>query len=295
MLHIITLLGLAALLPASLSAGPLFDGHLHYNSTHAAHYSPQQIIEKLACNGIRHAVVSGTPASHTASLYRQAPARIVPLLGIYRSPDDKITWPKDASLPARIEATLNTGIWRGIGELHIFASDRHSPVFRRIIELAAQHRLPVQIHGDPAVIDTVYDIAASQAVIWAHAGTFPYPDLVADYLQRYPALTVDLSVRDERIAPDGEISDDWYELFVRFPDRFIVGVDTYSLARWQNFDTAVATLRHWLAQLPDEVARRLAHDNAARLFGTTGKTAEPGAFSSMLCSASTKPEPIDKN
>jgi hypothetical protein len=268
--HIIVLLSLMVLLPTSLCAGPLFDGHLHYNATDAAHYSPQQIIEKLARNGIRHAVVSGTPASHTESLYRQAPGRIVPLLGVYRSLDDKIAWPNDATLPGRIEAELDKGIWRGIGELHIFAKDRHSPVFRRIIEIAAQRRLPLQIHGDPAVIDTVYDIAASQAVIWAHAGTFPYPDLIADYLQRYPALSIDLSVRDGRIAPNGKISDDWYELFVRFPDRFIVGVDTYSQTRWQNFDAAVATLRHWLAQLPDEVARQLAYDNAAALFGKTG-------------------------
>lgn len=265
--HTLVRLCLIALLPASLRAEPLFDAHLHYNATDATHYSPQQIIAKLERNGIKQAVVSGTPASHTASLYRQAPGRIVPLLGVYRSHDDKIAWPDDATLPERVETELNKGPWRGIGELHIFASDRHSPVFRRIIEIATQRRLPLQIHGDPAVIDTVYDISPSQPVIWAHAGTFPYPDLVADYLQRYPALTIDLSVRDDRIAPDGRISDDWYELFIRFPDRFMVGVDTFSLSRWHQFDAAVATIRNWLGQLPDDVAEQLAYDNAAALFG----------------------------
>ena len=261
---------LMALLPASLSAEALFDAHLHYNATHATQFSPQQIIAKLEHNDIRQAVVSGTPASHTASLYRQAPGRIVPLLGVYRSQADKITWPNDATLAERVEADLDKGNWRGIGELHIFASERHSPVFRRIIEIATQRRLPLQIHGDPAVIDTVYDVSPSQAVIWAHAGTFPYPDLLADYLQRYPALSIDLSVRDDRIAPDGQISDDWYELFIRFPDRFMVGVDTFSLSRWQHFDAAVATLRNWLGQLPDDVAKRLAYDNAALFFGQSG-------------------------
>jgi predicted TIM-barrel fold metal-dependent hydrolase len=267
--HTIIRLCLIVLLPASLKAEPLFDAHLHYSATDAAQYSAEQIIAKLERNGIEHAVVSGTPASHTASLYRQAPARIVPLLGVYRSHDDKIAWPHDATLPERVEAELDSGPWRGIGELHIFAGDRHSPVFRRLIEIATQRRLPLQIHGDPAVIDTLYDISPAQPVIWAHAGTFPYPDLLADYLQRYPALTIDLSVRDERIAPNGRISDDWYELFIRFPDRFMVGVDTFSLSRWQHFDAAVATLRDWLAQLPDDVARRLAYDNAAAFFGTT--------------------------
>jgi len=261
------LLAMTALLPGQLGAGPLFDAHLHYSADDAEHYSPRQIVDTLDRNGIRYAVVTGTPASHTATLYQQAPERIVPLLGIYRNPADKVAWPDDATLPERVEAELNKGFWRGIGELHIFASDRHSPVFRRIIEIATQRRLPLQIHGDPAVIDTVYDISPSQPVIWAHAGTFPYPDLVADYLQRYPALTIDLSVRDGRIAPDGRISDDWYELFLRFPDRFMVGVDTFSLSRWHHFDAAVATIRNWLGQLPDDVAEQLAYDNAAAFFG----------------------------
>ena len=248
---------------------PLFDTHLHYNAADARQFRPQQIINKLEQNGIKYAVVTGTPASHTASLYQHAPDSIVPLLSVYRSSADKIDWTNDATLPIRVESELKKGMWRGLGELHIFAKDRHSPVFRRIIEIAAQHQLPLQIHGDPAVIDTVYDIMPSQSVIWAHAGTFPYPDLIADYLQRYPVLYVDLSVRDERIAPNGQISDEWYELFIRFPNRFMVGVDTYSLSRWNNFDAAVATIRNWLAQLPDEVAKQLAYGNAATLFNTS--------------------------
>ena len=130
---------------------------------------------------------------------------------------------------------------------------------------------PLQIHGDPAVIDTIYDISPSQRVIWAHSGTFPYPDLIADYLKRYPALTVDLSVRNEQIAPNGKISDVWYELFISQPDRFMIGVDTYSVLRWHKFDSSVATIRNWLAQLPDDVAQQIAYDNALALFGKPGE------------------------
>ncbi len=259
---------MTALLPVQLSAGPLFDAHLHYSANDAEHYSPRQIVDTLDRNKIKYAVVTGTPASHTATLYQQAPERIVPLLGIYRNPGDKVAWPHDTSLPSRIEAQLDKGTWRGIGELHIFANDRHSPVFHQIVQIAAQRQLPLQIHADPAVIDMVYDITPAQPVLWAHAGTFPYPDLVADYLHRYPALSIDLSVRDDQIAPNGRLNDDWYELFLRFPDRFMVGVDTYSRSRWKDFDSVVESIRTWLAQLPDEVARRLAYDNAAVFFGT---------------------------
>ena len=260
---------LVALLSSpALSAGPLFDAHLHYNASHAAHYAPEQIIRKLDQNEVARAVVTSTPAHLAARLYRQAPDRIVPLLGVYRNPGDKMEWAQDPGLAERVEADLKNGVWRGIGELHLFAEDRHSPVFRRIVELAVHYELPLVLHADPAVIDTLYEIAPDHPVIWAHAGTFPYPDLVADYLQRYPALHIDVSVRDERIAKNGEIADDWYDLFVTYPDRFMVGVDTFSLPRWHGFDSAAQRIRQWLALLPDEIGSRVAYDNAAAFFDT---------------------------
>jgi hypothetical protein len=261
---------LAFLFVPPLMAEPIFDTHLHYNAGHAKQFNPQQVIAILDRNSIAQALVTSIPAQHAMQLHRQAPGRILPLLGVYRNPGDKETWASDTGLPSRIEAQFKQGNWCGIGELHLFASDRHSPVFTRIIKFAQQHRLPLLLHADPAVIDTVYAQAPGQPVIWAHAGTFPYPDLIADYLERYPALRVDLSVRDQRIAPEGVLRDDWYELFVRYPDRFMVGVDTYSLSRWHAFDLAVANIREWLQQLPADVARRLAYGNAAVLFEASG-------------------------
>ncbi|MDJ0806813.1 MAG: TatD family hydrolase [Gammaproteobacteria bacterium] len=259
--------GLTALFIATyLSAEPLFDAHMHYNAADAAYYSPQKIIQILERSEIKQAAVTSTPAHLVKQLYQQAPDRILPLLGVYRTLDDKSHWPQDTSLPERLEAELVTGGWRGIGELHIFAKDRHSPVFRHIVELAEQYKLPLLLHTDPAVIDRVYDIAPVQPVIWAHAGTFPYPDLLADYLQRYPALSLDLSVRDERIAPDGEIRDEWYDLFVNFPNRIMIGIDTYSLSRWDNYAELVEKTRQWTSQLPDDIASRLTHANAAAVF-----------------------------
>jgi hypothetical protein len=260
-----------SLLPLApcLSAEPLFDAHMHYNITDAAHYSPPQIMQKLDRANVRQAAVTSTPPELAKRLHQHAPDRILPLLGVYRNPADKIPWPQDTSLPTRLKMELDKGGWRGIGELHLFAKDRHSPVFRRIVELARRHRLPLMLHADPAVIDQVYDIAPEQPVIWAHAGTFPYPDLVGDYLQRYPALTVDLSVRDERIAPSGELRDEWYDLLVRYPDRFMIGIDTYSLSRWHAYAKVADQIRRWIRQLPPAIASRLTYENAAAIFQAT--------------------------
>ena len=266
---IFSLLLTLALLHSSALAAPLFDTHLHYSEADAERYSPADIIKILDRNDIAHAAVTGSPPSQVTDLHRYAPERIVPLLGVYKQPGDKNRWITDASIPPSIEAELERGIWRGIGEIHLFAEHRHSPVFKKIVELAASHDLPLLIHADPAVIDSIYDIAPQLRVIWAHAGKYPYPELIADYLRRYENLSVDLSMRDDRIAPSGELDDAWYELFISFPDRFLLGVDTYSLSRWQNFDSAVSTIRLWLSQLPEEVRLKMAHENAAAIYAVS--------------------------
>ena len=254
-----------SLLPATTFATPIFDVHLHYNQSDAKVVSPAEVIEILKRNDVRYAVVTSRPPELAAQLYQQAPGLIIPMLGVYQTLEDKVRWYNDAQLPERVEAALKKGPWQALGELHIFAAQRNQPVFRQMIQLAVDYQVPLNIHGDPAVIDTVYELAPGHPVIWAHAGTFPYPDLLADYLQRYPQLHVDLSVRDERIAPGGKLSDDWYSLFVQYPGRFMVGVDTFSTGRWQRFDQASATIRHWLSQLPAEIAQQIAFDNADRL------------------------------
>ena len=256
------------------AAAKLFDAHMHYNATDAAYYPPEQIITIMDGHDVSHAVVMSNPPELAKELQLYSPDRIIPLLGVYRNTTDKENWTQDTSLPARIEEQLKRGGWKGIGELHLFADDRHSPVFRRIIELAGHYRIPLLLHTDPAVIDTLYEIAPEQPVIWAHAGTFPYPDLIADYLRRYPFLSVDLSVRDERIAPNGKISNAWYELFITLPDRFMIGMDTYSLSRWREYGKVADTIRHWTRQLPEDVAERLTFLNAAEMF-SQGNAALP--------------------
>jgi len=257
---------LALLFSLRLAAQPLFDSHLHYTAGDAQHFNPQAILHLLDQNAITYAAVIGAPSIHLSKLYQLAPERIVPILGVYRHSADKARWTKDKTLIPYLQKELERGYWRGIGELHIFARDRHSEVFENVIALASARQLPLLIHGDPAVIDKLYEIAPKQPVIWAHAGTFPYPELVSDYLRRYPNLSIDVSMRDERIATDGIINDDWYELFVTYPDRFMIGVDTYSTSRWHMLNSAVGTIRNWLAQLPDEIALQLAFVNAAKLY-----------------------------
>lgn len=122
------------------------------------------------------------------------------------------------------------------------------------------------IHGDAEVVEQAFAVAPEVRVLWAHLGTEPQPDLLAAMLARFPRLWIDTSVRDERFAPDGHLLPEWRALFERHPERFVVAVDTFSVNRWQQYETVVAQIRGWVEPLPQPLKDNLLRDNAARLF-----------------------------
>ena len=262
-------------LPVALADIPIFDTHLHYGNQNAETIRPSDFIHIMDLNHITRAVVTGTPNTYTTSLYLASPSRIVPFLGVYQTPDDKERWHQDVALPVRVKRQLESGYWAGIGELHLFARNRDSAVFKDLIQLARDHNLILLMHCDPAVIDSLFQQNPDARVIWAHAGAYPYPPLLNDYLARYPNLSIDLSVRDELIAPGGKLGSEWEELLLDNSDRFMVGVDTYSPVRWSHYNDVVQRIRTWLTQLPEDVATRLAYRNAEHLFGPAGNRVSP--------------------
>ena len=58
----------------------------------------------------------------------------------------------------------------------------------------------------------------------------------------------------------------WRRLFEQYPDRFIVGSDTWVNERWGQYASIMNGYRDWLAELPQEVAEKIAFRNAERLF-----------------------------
>ena len=248
----------------------LFDTHLHYNRPHADAFPPEQAAAALARTGIARAVVSSRDPELLDALMQAAPGRIVPFLDVYASPAHKTGWMFEADLVERVRDDLDFGLtsgeWQGLGELHLFAGERQAAVFKGLVELAVERDLPVMIHGDPAVIDHAFELEPDLRIQWAHAGTFPYPDLIRDYLVRYPRLSVDLSMRSPRLNPPEGMPQEWRDLLIEHADRFLIGVDTFSVGRWQDLEVHASEIRAWLDDLPDDVARRIASENARNLF-----------------------------
>lgn len=262
-------LGLAAAPTATVDARTLIDAHLHYSGVDAAALPPEEIVRIFDANDVSAAVVSGTPTAFVERLHAHAPGRVIPFLGVYRSPADKSTWMDDDTLPARVEQALAEGLYRGIGEIHLFAGDRGSPVLRALVRLAAENDLVMQVHGDPAVVAEILSSDPRPTVIWAHLGTDPRPAVLRAMLSRFPeGLYVDTSVRDARFVDDaGRLHGHWRRFFIDHADRVVVGVDTYWTRRWKEYGAEAARIRAWLAQLPADVADRLASGNMRRLFG----------------------------
>jgi len=261
----------ALLLSARLATAeplPLFDVHSHYKSEDAERFPVAAIIDILDREHIERMVIIGEPADRALSLSRATRGRIIPFLGLYSSYRDKADWAFDVGLPGRLRKALQTGEYAGIGELHLFAANRHSPVFREVVALATEYRLPLMVHGDAAVVDQVFEWSPQLTVLWAHLGTLPAPKAIRRMLDKHPqGLFIDTSVRDERFVDEnGILRPQWRALFIDHADRLMIAIDTYATSRWENIGEVTARIRGWLSQLPPDVAAKLAHGNARRLF-----------------------------
>lgn len=244
----------------------LFDAHVHYSAAARPVYSPEQVLDLLARSGVRRALVSSTPDEGTFLLYDRAPDVIVPFLRPYRASSGPGAWARDGMTVAYVRSRYRPGVHQGIGEVHLAAGETELPVVRAIIDMAVTERIWLQIHTDARGIDEVMrGPAGATRVLWAHAGQTASPAEIAWLIERYPSMWVELSGRSD-IGSGGTIDPAWRDLFMRYPDRFMVGSDTWINPQWERFAEIQSAIRAWLAQLPSDIARRIATGNAEALF-----------------------------
>ena len=278
------LVALAALALAAIAAraepytGPLFDAHLHYNEEAFAAFPPADAFARMQRSGVRAIVANSRPNDGTHAL-TQAPEAgaagisVVPFVRLYRNRDDYTGWFADESIYAMVEQQLAAGTqvgpFRGIGEFHLYGSaNADAPVARKLMRLAQDKNLAVLAHVDDDAIDRLLLHAPRARLIWAHTGIGGAPVArVRALLTRYPTLMGELSYRPGLTDPDGHLSADWKALINAFPERFMVGSDTWINARWTDYEGLMGGARLWLGDLPPAVAQRVAWGNAAALFG----------------------------
>ena len=243
---------------------PLFDGHIHYNRDAWALFPPEIVLTMLEKSGIDQALVSSTPNDGTLMLYKLAPDRIVPVLRPYRTSADRGTWFSDPEVLAYVKKRLERGHYKGIGEFHVSGSQAKTPEMQRLVELAVNNDLFLHAHSDASAVEMLIGFNPAVRVLWAHGGMTAPPETIDQILAKYPNVVVELSYRYDEIMVDDELTPVWRTLFLKYPDRFILGTDTWSTMKWANVEEIVGTARAWVAQLPRAVAAKILYENANR-------------------------------
>jgi hypothetical protein len=84
-------------------------------------------------------------------------------------------------------------------------------------------------------------------------------------LMKHANLWCDLAFRTDH-ASGGKVDAKWRRLFLEFADRFMVGTDSFTPERWHAIAEHARWSREWLADLPQDVAERIAWRNGEALF-----------------------------
>jgi hypothetical protein len=249
---------------------PLFDAHLHYSTPAWSAYPPEAVARLLDSIGVRSALVSSAPDEGTLRLRAVLGDRVVPVLGPYRNASDVFSWTRDPSIVAYVESAYRAGAHRGFGEFHLGVGQLGLPTVRAVLAFAQRERLFLQPHADARAVAELLDHMPDATVLWAHAGVNATPEQIGALLDRWPKLSVELSLRTD-VAPNGTMDPRWRGLLLRHSSRFMIGTDTWTVGgtftgneRWDTYADIVREIRAWLAQLPAEAAESIAYRNGER-------------------------------
>jgi hypothetical protein len=257
----------AAIPAATQTPRPVIDVHIHYSHDAWSGLPPPEAIKVLRQAGLRKAFVSSSSDDGTQMLLKAAPDLIVPVLRPYRRRGELGSWVRDPSIIAHVESRLKANTYAGIGEFHVYGADADTAVMRRMVELARQYKIFLHAHSDADAVERIFKQNPDALVLWAHSG-FDQVDRVRAMVTKHKTLWADLAFRSDH-APSGKLDPTWRKLLVDFPDRFMVGTDTYTPERWHYVVEHAAYARKWLAELPADLADNIAFRNAERLAART--------------------------
>lgn len=263
---LLALAGVLWLAAAPLRAAelPIFDAHVHYSHDAWENLPPKEAVAILRKAGLKRALVSSSGDEGTQRLVAEAPELIVPSLRPYRSRGELGTWMHDDSVITFLEERLRKSRYAALGEFHLFGADAELPVAKRMVALARQYKLVLHAHADADAIERLFTQYPEARILWAHSG-FERPEKVAELLRRHKNLWCDLAFRSEH-GSGAKVPAEWRALFTEFPQRFMVGTDTFTPERWFYIVEHANWSRAWLADLPAPLAEAIAWRNADALF-----------------------------
>ena len=272
--------------------GPLFDAHLHYNEEAwngpngqgSGPHPVSDVLARIKRNGVKAVIANSRPNDGTKALAAE-PSKgdlaVVPFIRLYRNRADYDNWFRDETIYDMVQTEFARGTaagpYKGIGEFHLYDSaNANGAVAKKLMAFAEDKGLAILAHVDDVAIDLLMANTPSKGqkarLIWAHTGIGGAPvTRVNELFARYPLLMGELSYRPGLTCTDdkgsGKLCPEWRTLLLKYPGRFLIGSDTWINQRWQYYDDTMQGYRTWLGDLPADVARKIAWENGAGVFG----------------------------
>jgi len=250
----------------------IFDAHLHYNFEPKPTFQPDEVLALLRKHRVTGVLSTSRPNTGTHVLMgakaegRAGELQVVPFIRPYRVRPDKDSWFSNPVIFDLVQDEFRRGYYRGIGEFHLYGKSADTEVVKQTVDFAVANDLYLHAHSDAEAIEILMRHNPGAQIIWAHTGFSLSPDRVGAMLARYPKLWGELSYRSGIVDGSGRLTPEWRGLFEKYPDRFLLGSDTWIPERWMSYGDTMEGYRAWLAQLSPEIARQIAHGNARGLF-----------------------------
>jgi hypothetical protein len=246
----------------------IFDAHLHYNWEPKPFYRFDEVLALFKKHRITGILATSRPNTGTHALMdaKAESLQVVPFIRPYRVRADIGSWFNDPVIFDLVRDEFKRGYYRGIGEFHLSGKAADTEMVKKTVDFAVANNLYLHAHADDEAVEILMRHNPRAKVIWAHTGFGLGSDRVATMLAKYPKLWGELSYRSGIVDGSGKLTPEWRALFERYPDRFLLGSDTWIPERWASYGEIMAGYRGWLAQLPPAAAKRIAHGNARELF-----------------------------
>ena len=269
---LIALAALAAPVRAADEPIEIFDAHLHYNFEPTPTFQPDEVLALLKKHRVTGILATSRPNTGTHVLIgakadgRAGELQVVPFIRPYRTRPDIQTWFNDPVIFDLVQDEFKRGYYRGVGEFHLHGKSADTELVKQTVDFAVAHDLYLHAHSDAEAIEILMRHNPRAQIIWAHTGFSLSADRVGAMLAKYPKLWGELSYRSGIVDGAGRLTPEWRGLFEKYPDRFLLGSDTWVPERWSSYGDTMEGYRAWLAQLSPVIAKQIAHGNARAMF-----------------------------
>lgn len=204
-----------------------------------------------------------------------------------------------------LEKEMKSGTYSGIGEIGLrhyvptgtgktsvaydLTIPGNHPWMFIMSDIAAKYDVPIDVHMEATVgtiegLESLLSHNVNTKIIWDHAGWSHFvtkttfysdmatPQLMNQLMAKHQNLYSSVKIRKELSTSPiyifnnkSEIASEWMEVFIKYPDRFMIGSDIKPGLDEEQFPM-IKDHRKFLSQLPSEILKKIERENAEEIF-----------------------------